>query len=293
MAAYVYTASHTVYYNTENPVPIAEVIAALQALEGLMKDVPRVIEGITKTDIVRSEIYIEKVESGSLIETVLVKLFFKSDDDLNKFLDKIRENGVVRNTIVGVAIGAVAVYGAVLATNAMKGQSPNITANNNTIINIGAGEVKMTPEAFQAIVESAVRDKKGAAENAVKFLAPAKKDPNSSVVIQGEDLPPIEITPAAIAESPKAVDYPKNQKIEDIHQVQIELRAMDRDSKKSGWAGKITNMTPRVRIELDPVVNEAEMFGKEKVTADVTLISSVVRGKNEYVPTKIFIRKLY
>jgi hypothetical protein len=29
MAAYVYTTSHSVYYNTENPVPIAEVIAAL------------------------------------------------------------------------------------------------------------------------------------------------------------------------------------------------------------------------------------------------------------------------
>jgi hypothetical protein len=202
---------------------------------------------------------------------------------------------MIRNTIVGVALGAVVIYGVLQATGTMKGQAaaPNITANNNMIINIGAGEVKMTPEAFHAVVAAGIGDKKENARNAVKFIAPTRQDPDASVQIQGQDTEPLKITPATIAEAPKKIDFPKNQKTEELKQVEVELRASDRDSKKSGWAGKINGITNRVKIELDPVVDEADMFGKVKVLANVTLVFGLKKGTKEYSPTRIFVRKIY
>src|SRR5690606_25906764 len=127
----------------------------------------------------RYEFYVEKIEAGSLLEKVGVKLFFKTEADFDAFLDRIRENGALRNSIVAVAFGALVTYGILSATGAMNSPSTQITANNNVVINIGAGEVKMTPEAFQAVVAAAVGDKKSTAANAVKFLTPARNDSDS------------------------------------------------------------------------------------------------------------------
>lgn len=289
---YVYFATHTIYFSTENPVPIADVIASLQAIEGLLQDVPKVVAGLTNSTIKRYEFYVESIESGSLWEKIGVKLFFANEAELDAFLDKIRENGVLRNTIVAVAFGALVTYGALSAVGAMKTDAPNITANNNVVINIGAGEVKLTPEAFQSIVAAAVSDKKANAANAVKFLAPAKNDTNSSVQIQADDAT-MTISPEAIAETPKRYIPAQNKKIEDISKVVVEMRASDLDSKKSGWAGKIEGMTGRVKVELDPAIIESELFGKSSITADVTLISTVKSGGSEFSPNKIFIRRLY
>lgn len=293
MAELVYSTTHTVYYNTREPVPISEVIGALQALEKLLKDVPKVVAGVTDTKIVRSEFFIEKIESGSLIETVVVKLFFKDEQEFEKFLDKIRENGVLRNTLVGVALGGLVAYGVYLAAGVNKTPAPNITANNNTIINIGAGEVNMTPDQFRAVVEAAVSDKKDLAKNSVKFIAPAKREAGSSVVISGSDAEPIEITPQTILEAPGKVEIPADKRLEDVRAVDVKIRASDLDSKKSGWAGLIEGRTERVKIELDPVVNEAELFGKTKVKADVTIIYTMAKNTKELKPSTIFIRKIY
>lgn len=293
MTSFVYTAEHTIHYSTKNPLTILEVIDALKSLEQLLHGVPGVVTGITGIDIAKSEFLIENVQSGSLTETILVKLFFKDEAEFGQFLDKIRENGMLRNTIVGAALGGLIAYGIALAVSTNKTQAPNITANNNTIINIGAGEVKLTPEAFQAIVESAVKDKKEHAKAAVNFIAPAKSDPSSAVTISGHNMPEIEFTKEAIAETPEKVVIPANQKIDEYHAKEIIVRATNLDSKKSGWAGKIEGLTNRVVIELDPTIDESIVFGKSKIKADVTIISSLPKGHSEYTPTKIVIRKVY
>lgn len=288
---FVYSASHEIFYRTEKPVPISDIIDSLQALEKILQNVPRVIEGSANVSILRSEFYIEKLESGSLVETVLVKLFFKDEDELNKFLDKIRENGVLRNTLVGAAFGGLVVYGAMLAANAMKSPAPNIQANNNTIINIGAGEVKLTPEEFRAVVEAAVSDKKELAKNSVKFLSPVKADPKASVIIDQNNS--LQITPDAIRETPEKLDLSKQKTTVDLNGVFVVIRAADLDSKKSGWAGKIEGQTERLKIELDPAVNEADIYGKSRIQADVTIIYKLDGKGINLVPTAIFMRRIY
>lgn len=72
--------------------------------------------------------------------------------------------------------------------------------------------MKMSPEQFQSIIESAVSDKKQNAKDAVKFLAPARSDPTSSISIGGDGAQSVVITPAAISEAPLRSPSPKTKK---------------------------------------------------------------------------------
>lgn len=291
MTEFVYTATHRLYYDTKHPVPIADIIEGLQGLERILSEVPQVLGGVTKVPIKRSEIFIEKIESGSLIEDVVVKLFFKDEEGLNKFLEGIHEKPMVKNLLVGAVITGVALYGVMLAVNAGKTPAPNIQANNNTIINIGASEANMTPEQLASIIEAAVSDKKELAKSAVKLLKPARSDPDTSLRLDDSDV--LVVTPAAIREAPKKVEIPKQQKLEELHGVEVQIRATDLDSKKTGWAGMIDGKTKRVKIELDPVVNEADIYGRKVIVADVTLVYKLGRDGAELVPDTIFVRKIY
>lgn len=287
----MFECTYTIRYNTKNPVPIPTVIEALTALNGLLVNVPKILGQVTETKIESGEFFIERIQSGSLTEDLLIKLFFKDEAELDAFMEKIRENGMLRNTIVGAVIGGLIVYGITLATG--KNQTPNITATNNTIINIGAGEVKLTPEAFEAIVKAAVTDKQETAKNAVKFFAPARTDSESSVYLEGLNATQIHIPPATIAETPEKFSPIKNERTEDLTNTTVQIRAADLDSKKAGWAGKIEGKTDRIKIELDPNVKESDLFGKASVSADVTLIYTPKSKNNELSPSKIYIRKIH
>lgn len=290
---YVYETTHRIFYNTKNPVPIKDVIASLQGLERLLLTLPTVVSGITGVEIERSEFTLQSIESGSLTEDILIAFFFKDKEKLDAFIQKAGENKMVKGTVVAVALAGIVGYGMHWAASGKP--SPNITANNNVIINIGAGELQLSPEALKSIVASAVNaaGKKEAAQDAIKFLAPARNDPESSVVINPAAKISHEFIPAAIAQVPAKYDPIPNERSEELARTEVLIRATDLDSKKSGWAGKIEGKTGRIRIELDPSLSEAEMFGRTKVEADATLIYAP-RGKaGKLTPVKIFIRKIY
>lgn len=290
---FAYETTHRIFYNTKSPVPIKDVITSLQGLERLLLTLPTVVSGITGIEIEHSEFTLQSIESGSLTEDILIAFFFKDKAKLDSFIQKAGENKMVKGTVVAVALAGIVGYGMHWAASGKP--SPNITANNNVIINIGAGELQLSPDALKSIVASAVNaaGKKEVAQNAIKFLAPARNDPESSVVINPDADVSYEFKAAAIAEAPSKYDAPVNERFEELIKAEVLIRATDLDSKKTGWAGKIEDKTNRVRIELDPTVSEAEMFGKSKVTADATLFFAP-RGKGEKLtPVKIFIRKIY
>lgn len=93
-------------------------------------------------------------------------------------------NGKMRNALVGAVVIGLVGYGLVLATKAMApSNTSHFEANNNTIINIGAGEANISPDRLQAIIESTVTNKKTLAKSSIKTLAPARADEGSTMVI--------------------------------------------------------------------------------------------------------------
>lgn len=292
---FVFRTSHRLVYNTKKPVPIEEVILALRGLNGLLKLVPKVVSGLTGVEIQKSEFHIESLESGSLIEDIAVSFFFKDRASLDAFIAKAGANKAVKATVITIAITALVGYGLHLATASKS--APNIVANNNTIINIGAGEVNMTPEAFSAIVKAAVGDKKGVAESALKLVAPARADPGSSLSVTENDIvltnqTPIEITSSAIAETPARIELDANERIEEYKNTPLVIRATNLDSKKLGWAGRLGNREDRLPIELDPAVSPQDIFGRTSIKVDAALVFKEKGRSRELKPARIYVRKV-
>lgn len=286
----VFQATHTLYYTTEKPVPIPDVIASLQALNELLKDVPKLVGALTGTTIEGAEFYIDELASGSLLERITVRFLFKDDAGLDAFVDKLRDNGVIRTTIIAAAIGMLVMQGIQLARGS--DPAPNVTVSNNTIINIGADAVGKQPGEVEAIVRAVVADKQRAtAENAVKLLAPARSDASSKLVINGEEAQPLEISAEAIRETPTRVERVVNERIEERNNVQVHLRAMDLDKADKGWAGRLEGMEQRLPIELDPALDKNALFGKTSVQADIYLIHKA-NAAGTLKPNRIYIRSL-
>lgn len=288
---FVYETSHRIKYDTKEPVPISEIIVALQGLQGLLRTVPGVVEGLTGIEILDSEFTLQSLESGSLLEDVAVKFFFKDRAALDAFVEKAGGNGKVKGFVVGAALASVIGYGLSLAVAGK--QAPSLTVSNNVIISMGAGGMELTPEAFSAIVSAALQgSKKEAAQNAIRFVAPARAE-EAGKIEMGAGGNTFEVPSAAVAEVPRKLDLGKNERVEELAKVVILIRANDLDSKKSGWAGKIDGRTERLKIELDPTINESELFGKTRVTADAVLVHEPRGRAAKLTPAKIFIRKIY
>lgn len=294
---YAFEASHRIYYNTKKPVPIKEVILALQGLEGVLKSLPKVMTGLTGVDIEGVEFLVERVEAGSLIEDIIVKFLFKDQAGLDAFIEKMGSNKMVKGGLITAALAGIVGYG---LHAAMSGKpAPNITANNNVIINIGAGEVNMTPEQFAAIVKAAVVDKKGTAESALKFIGPARMDRGSTVELVNpgdgkSSSAPIHFSAEAIAEAPAKIELGANERFEEFTKVPLTIRATNLDSKKSGWAGKLDMFNEhRLPIELDPSIDEDDIFGKTTVVVDAALIFREKGRSRQLMPARIYVRHVY
>jgi hypothetical protein len=295
MTQFVYTAEHEIYYNVKTPVPIADVIASLQALERLLKSMPRALEKLSDVTISRTEVFIERVKSGSLWEKIAINFFFDSEEELHAFLKKIKVKidgkPVVKSAIIGAVFGGLAVYGAMLATKTASGPTTSIQANNNVIMNFGAGQVGLTPEGFQSVIESAVTNKTELARAAVQLMVPARNDPNSQITLDGRDQ--LVITSESIESTPRSVKEVPLQAVDELTGVYVRLRATDLDNKKTGWAGAIEDRTGRLKVEIDPALEPDALFGKTRFRADVSLIRKPKTKGGELEPALIVIRKIY
>ncbi len=296
MTSALLSTTHDFYWNCREPVPIGEVAETLLALERIVYFAPKVLEGLTNIAIDKIDVYVDAVESSSLTEKVLIKIFFKDEATLDAFLDKagdhLRKPGMPRNALIGAILAAIIGYGTWLAAKISNpaGQA-TISGNNVTIINVGAGQLELTPEAFKAIVAAAIGDQKALVQETVKLFKPARSDKNASLVI--DENPLTSFPPEVIKAIPKSVNFPKQDRLENISDVDLEIRAMDLDSYNRGWAAIIPNkIDRRVRLKLDPSIQITEISDKFSVRGDVSVYYKLDRSGKNLIPDYILLRRL-
>lgn len=290
--------NYRIKYETTQPVPIDEVISALKSLESLLNNSNQVLGEISKIDILGCQIFVEKIESGSLIEEIFIKVIFGSQQELDAFLAWLHRTNM-RHILIGTLLGGALTYGLMHLTQnnaAVQNTSPaNHIENspNAMIINFPPNTVSddMKEEVNQAIKKH-TQNNSELAKQTLNFFEPIKNDSNGYVSLGGGEN--VANIPASTVRSiPKKYVPKKNNRFEDLNGVTIKLRATDLDSKKSGWAGAIDGITPRVKIELDPTLEPTALYGKTAVTADVTLERDFLKQKNQLVPKRIIIRAIY
>lgn len=297
---FVLEIDHRVYYSNSEPVPVADIAASLLALERIIKRTPRILMSITQVEIADMDVFVSNVASGSLIENVIVRLFFGSQEKMDQFLEKIHtklmpegENGVMPNRLFGAVVVLVVGYGiysaakAVGATEAAKA----VNVNNNTIINIVVEESGVEATQLEGIVRAAVSDKKLNAKDAVDFIKPAKRDPKASITFDGSNelLIPNEV----VTKAPSRLEIESDPSEKFYKDVDLHIRATNLDSSRSGWAALVPSiMGRRVKMELAEGIDLRQVAGRFSVRADVIVHSRPHGPKHEMKPVKITLVRL-
>ncbi|CNJ54010.1 Uncharacterised protein [Yersinia rohdei] len=282
------------FYSTHEPVSVKEIIKSLQGWDTIVKQSKDVLVNLTECDIDGIELQVELLRTGSLYEDVVIKLLFGSQEKMDDFVAKchvIVGEGAVRNTIVFAVVAGLVGYGLYIASAAMSPETtPHFEANNNVIINIGAGEANLTPEGLKSVIESSVTNKKALAEGALKVISPARNDDNASLTI-GQGSGQVVISQETIRMAPSAVIFDQSSKTVDYKDVDIQIRALDLDNPSKGWAAVVPGIIDRrVKLVLDPSLDAAALAGKMAFRGDITVTSNLNPKDGEYKPVEIMLR---
>ena len=141
-----------------------------------------------------------------------------------------------------------------------------------------------------------MKDKKSTSESALKFIAPARSDPGSTISFDpdpsGVEPPGVELPASFVNEAPARIELQKNERVEEFAAAELIIRATNLDSKKTGWAGKLGHRDERLPIELDPSVDERDLFGRDKVRVEAALVFKEKGKSHELMPARIYVRKI-
>lgn len=270
---------HSILYTTEEPVPVADIAESLLALDRIVRRLPQVMrELVPGISLPKVELLVEKIETGSLLEDVVVKFFFGSERKLNRAIKRFREKlGVdlttAKGTLRALLWGLVLVGGGWAASHYLGTPSkPTIEISHNTIINIGAKESNMTPDALVKVIETAVANKNQLAADAVKVIKPAKADPKAEIVVDGtKDL---KISNEIILKVPAEFNPDKSEESAVLQHAEVHVRALDLDSNEHGWAATVPSVSPRrLPLEIGPGINPEDLFGKKIIKGTIEKIS--------------------
>lgn len=290
-----------IYYSNKELVPIKEIAESLLALDGVIRQSPEVLEALFPgTKINGVDVFIKELRSDSIWEDVVVKFAFGSQKKFDQFIGNIRERVGMDNIVNNPQLFSAIILTLILSGGAYylgKDQSENpeqratIEANNNTIINIGAGMMEMSAEEFRLLIDGAIKDKAKLAKDAIRVVKPAKLDPEASITFN--DSADLQITAESVRAMPRYVSEPEEEEfIEDFSAIEMELRATDLDSTKRGWAVVVPELADRrVRLQLDPTVSPEELYQRRKFSGNATIIFGLDK-ESKRVPKLVFLREI-
>lgn len=290
---------HEIKYTNKEPVPVKDVVEALLALERISsKFLPKTMNALLDTEIKRAEILVEGIEHGSLVEKVVVRLLFGDAKKMNQFLDKVRDGNLsdawqglpgskrVRISIVGVTLAVLVASGAYYVLS--KNETP---VTQNTVIIIGAEAYNTHPDQLVQIVNAAVgSDRKRLAQDSANFIAPAKNDPNGAIEIDGNQQ--LTIPAETVRAMPRQVvqeEYESNIEYKDVD---LEIRASDRDSGARGWAGVVRDLfSRRIKLVLSDDVAAHDLANRFHVRADI-VVTSKPDASGQLRPSQIYVERI-
>nr|MBP6727770.1 hypothetical protein [Thauera sp.] len=298
----------TLVFSNRHPLLVEDVIRSLRALERIaIERLPSALSKLAESEVLRAELLVEGFESGSFREGVVCRLIFGSPEKLDQFIQRLRDgqtkealtevyrgirpdmNPTIKaglaSSIITLLIGA-GLIAAVKMTGGDEQAVALINGDNNVVIAITAEEFGKSPDEVRRIIqEVAASHSKRLAKNAVDVIAPAKREPDTTVS-WGSGLPAV--SSSAVATAPSDVDADPYEQVQAYRDVDIQIRALDRDKSNSGWAAVIPNLVDRrVRLLFADEAMATKLHGKFSVRGDVTVLSKMDRRSNQMQPVQI------
>lgn len=297
IASNVIEVPYKIKFTNKDPVPVDKLVASLLAYEKLIKRVGPFLElacdGLIVDDI---DVLVAKIESGSLIQELLVRVIFKNEknyDQAKEVVAKMFENSPVVQSALCLGVVAYIGFG---VHNAMqsKGEAPpttHIEAQQGAIVQLG-GTMNISKEAIDTILNRTT-DKAAVTKEAIAAIAPAHLDKEASIEFNDSDS--LIMTPEFVRETPTDYEPPELRlDNETLLETEIEIWASDKGSRVKSWAGTVPGkIDKRIKFVLDDAVDPDKLHGKRNIKADIVIMSEFSIAKKEFIPKKIEILKVY
>ncbi|HYE35497.1 hypothetical protein [Methylocaldum sp.] len=295
---YSFETVHHIEYTTREAVPVTEIIKSLQGFDKVVRELPNLANALVLDGaIVKVELYVQEIATGSLIEDFILRFFFKDEEGFHAWITTLREktgmeNSKVATVVIGGLLTGALVYGVSLALpkDAPEAATATINGNQNNVIHFVAETLNVTPDAFRQIMETSIRDKKMLAQGAVLAVHPAKSDKEATIVVDNNEQTIIEAK--TIQAAPERFDPPQPEsKVEEFSRAFIQIRATDLDNEKQGWRCIVPGLSEsRVKMVLDPTVDRTKLAREVSVMANIAVTSKFNPEKRQYQMTEVFLR---
>lgn len=284
---------HTGKY-TGNNFTIEEVISSLSAQKDLIRSGAYLLEHIdSELSIDEVKIYIDRLETSSVVWDIVVEVYAAYQNTLEEKAVKGIEGmfGIDVPTqyepLVGLAALAVTyvvtryAYERVAKSKGDSTPSVHISGEGNVVIQNIAQIVNQSPEAIENALEKAVppAKRKSLLPRVADFLRPAKSREGAHIEMTGA--PPI--SAEALREFPTDADLAgiDDRKNIDVEGAKLEIRATDRDKKKTGWSAKIIGddrFPKRLPMDLYPTIDAGDLASHHFVKANLFVECEKVPG---------------
>lgn len=294
------TTSHNIYYSNKNILLAGEVANSLLALEKLFQSSPQVIENLfPEVKIDSTKVFISKIESGSLIEDVIVKFFFVNQEGLDSFIagarkitgmERIQKSPKLLSLLVLALILSGGAY-ALTKTPSSSIQKEQIESNQSTIIEQLSKELEISPEEVRNAITTGIKSKKELAKNSIKFVMPAKKE--SDTIIIFDQSPNLEISKETINMFPSYIpDDAEEESLKDFIGTKIIIRATDLDNLKRGWAVVVPEIgDKRTLLQLDDNIDPSFLAKQEIIFGDITVLFRS-DDYGTFIPKRVYLRSI-
>lgn len=295
MNSNIWETPHHFSYNTPGEVTAEALANNLLGLEGVFASSSKIVGRLLGTSIRETEIIIQEIELGSYRDTFLFRMVFGQGDDAEKKVEELREKLRIHNMsakmIVGVAVTAAVLYGAIQYGAATgKPLEPSVQISIDNSFNGIAHELNLSREELLALLDSALKGDEELKKSVIKLVKPEETTRPGEIVI--DRTPTLTISEQVTGLVPGKYEKPKPTEVSEREEdVQLVVRAVDLDKKTGWWAVMPLESDRRIKVELSPEVAPTSIPVGKFMRADIEILFRV-DPKGEKSAQKITILKV-
>lgn len=293
------------FFESEDPVPIDEIVSSLLGLQKLASKVPSLVASLcdAESDVDLESLKVSQIKSGSLLEVLVLTLLFSSVADKEKCIEWLNETKMGKYAKLGLggllllllASEAVTMYDTFSSKVGGGKETPSIQANHNVIINVGAQATGVDEAELKKAVDAALTgDRKKVVRAALDFVRPASGEGRGGLHL-GDHASGVQFSHEAATDAPDTPDFRARDKEVGYTDTRLEIRALDRDRSDRGWKGTLPQATgeKRLPIEFQDGLDITKAVSQEAVRADVVVVMATDFNRGILIPKKITVTKIY
>ena len=273
---------------------LQEVVDSLQGFDAIAKRFPKILSALLEAPIKSVSVDVNRIEIGSLYDDLIVKFGFGGQEQMDFFMKEMHEKFMNHKAVPFFLFFTLLIAGGIIAYNVVApdeaSSSAVINSNNTTIINMISADVGKDPAAVREIIERAIprSDSIKLAKDSYKIFS-AFAD---SSALKFKDFEQYELPKDVVDTFPSSLDFDSVQDLKDFEKVDVQIRAADLDSVKSGWAAKVPAVSEhRIKVKVADGVDVTKVQIGANVKADITVVYKSKESK--LVPGYCVIRKIH